>query len=105
MDGIAASSSVRNVSGVRSHEGLSSERKIAMPSATGVASSNARNEEHSVPQMNGNAPKLPATGSQVDVSQNRRPNARMDSSDSRNSTTAMAPTINTSTSANAPVLV
>jgi len=53
--------------------------------------------------MNGAAPKLPATGSQVLVRQNLKPNARIDVSDSCHSTPAMPATINTRISANAPV--
>ena len=45
IEGIAASSSVRNASGVRSGRGESSERKTAMPSAIGVEISIARIEE------------------------------------------------------------
>ena len=70
IDGIAASSSVRNVSGWRSAFGHNSERKIAMPSAIGVANARARTEEYSVPQMNGRAPNSPDTGSQTSLIQN-----------------------------------
>src|SRR6185295_9401550 len=54
IDGIAASSSVRKTRGVRSQSGQRSDRKIAMPSPTGAAISNARIDEYSVPQMKGN---------------------------------------------------
>ena len=71
---MAASSSVRNTSGCRSAAGQSSEMKIAMPSAIGVAISSASTDEYSVPQMNGSAPNSPATGSQISVRQKLSPN-------------------------------
>ena len=45
MEGIAASSSVRYDSGIRSARGESSEMKMAMPRAMGVAISSARTDE------------------------------------------------------------
>ena len=45
MEGIAARSSVRNASGVLRNRGESSDRKIAIPSATGVEIRRARKEE------------------------------------------------------------
>src|SRR4029077_6826663 len=82
MEGIAASSSVTKTSGCRSEFGHSSEMKIAMPSAIGVAISSASTEEYSVPQMNGSAPNSPATGSQISVRQNFSPNFWIDGNDS-----------------------
>src|SRR5438552_3329125 len=46
---------------------------MAMPRAIGVARSNARIEEYSVPQMNGSAPKSPDTGTHVVPFQNDMP--------------------------------
>ena len=103
MDGIAASSSVRNMSGCRSAAGHSSEMNTAMPSAIGVTMSSARTEEYSVPQMNGSAPNSPATGSHISVRQKASPNRWMDSSDWRTSSKPIADTISTSASANTPV--
>src|SRR5262245_44028692 len=57
IDGIAASSSVRNTSGWRSRGGHNSAMNTAIPSAMGVAITSARTDEYSVPQMNGSAPK------------------------------------------------
>ena len=74
-----------------------------MPSAIGVEIINASTDEYSVPQMNGRAPNSPATGSQTSVCQNCQPKWRIDSCDSRNSTTAMAPTMAISRRAKAPV--
>jgi hypothetical protein len=45
IDGMAASSSVRNTSGCLSQCGQSSEMNTAMPSAIGVASARARIDE------------------------------------------------------------
>jgi hypothetical protein len=45
MDGMAASSSVRKARGWRNQRGHSSDRKIAMPRATGMARSRARIDE------------------------------------------------------------
>lgn len=56
----------------------------------------------SVPQMNGNAPNSPSTGSQVSVVQNFSPNSWIESSDSRHRTAPMATTMSTSASANDP---
>ena len=74
IEGMAASSSVRNTSGCRSRAGLSSETNTAMPTAIGVASTSASTDEYSVPQMKGRAPKSPDTGSQVWVRQKLKPN-------------------------------
>src|SRR5687768_16018277 len=53
--------------------------------------------------MNGSAPKSPATGSQVVVCQKPIPNFWIDSHDSLISTTAIAPTMVRTRTANAPV--
>src|SRR5262249_7546529 len=74
IDGLAASSSVRNTSGWRRGGGHSSAMNTAMPSAIGVAMSSATTDEYSVPQMNGSAPNRLATGSHVVVHQNANPN-------------------------------
>src|SRR6185295_768843 len=104
IDGIAASSSVRNTSGWRRNEGQSSERKMAMPSEMGPAMTSARMEEYSVPQMNGNAPNSPETGFQFEPPQKpNSPNFSSASRDSLKSTTPMPQTMSTRTSANAPV--
>jgi hypothetical protein len=77
--------------------------KTAIPSAIGVAMTSARIDEYSVPQINGSAPNSPAIGSQVLVRQNRRPNCWTDAIDWRDSSNAIATTISSSASANAPV--
>ncbi len=61
-----------------------------MPREIGAAMSRASNDEYSVPQMNGRAPKSCATGSQMSVTQNPSPNSRIERIDSRNSTTPIA---------------
>src|SRR5262245_46974472 len=76
---------------------------MAMPSATGVESSNARMAEYSVPQMKGSAPKSPATGSQIRVTQKLKPNLSMDSCELRHSSAPMATTIAIRRSAKRPV--
>ena len=81
----------------RRRGGQRSVRKMAMPSATGAASSSASTDEYSVPQMNGRAPKSPDTGSQVSVVQNARPNFSIASHDWRVSSTAMPATSTTTT--------
>src|SRR5438874_4392248 len=53
--------------------------------------------------MNGSAPNSPATGSQISVRQKLKPNFRIDGSDWRVSSTPIANTIRTTTSATAPV--
>src|SRR6188474_2816668 len=53
--------------------------------------------------MKGRAPKSPATGSQVVVAQNPKPNCLIESHDSVNSTTPIALTITRTRTANAPV--
>jgi hypothetical protein len=53
--------------------------------------------------MNGSAPNSPATGSQICVRQNARPNFVIDSIDSRVSTTAMLTTMTSRNRAKAPV--
>lgn len=103
MEGIAASSSVRKMSGERSQNGQMSDRNTAMPIATGVEIASARIDEYNVPQMNGKAPKSPCTGSHALLVQNENPNARIDSSDCCHNTTAMPTTSSTTTSASAPV--
>ena len=60
-------------------------------------------DEYSVPQMNGDAPNSPATGSQVEVLQKFRPNFWIESIDWRDSSKPIARTIRTSASANTPV--
>ena len=57
--------------------------KTAIPSAIGVETSNARNDEYNVPQMNGSAPNSPDTGSHVLCVQNEKPNFRMERRDDR----------------------
>src|SRR5438876_116760 len=79
MDGIAARSAVRKARGCRSTRGHSSERKIAIPSATGAAMARASTDEYRVPQMQGSAPNWPGTGCQVLVVQQESPNFRTDS--------------------------
>ena len=74
IDGIDARSSVRNVNGARSQFGQNSDRKIAIPIATGAAIESARIDEYSVPQMNGAAPNSPRTGFHCDVVQKLKPN-------------------------------
>ena len=103
MEGIAASNSVRNTRGCLSQAGHSSEMKTAMPNATGVARTSARIEEYSVPQMKGNAPNWPATGSHVWVRQKSSPNLVIDSIDSRVSTIAIPTTMISNVTAKAPV--
>ena len=100
---MAARSSVRKTSGVRSLPGHSSEMNTAMPRAIGVEIASARMDEYSVPQMNGRAPNWPATGSQVCVVQKLRPNFWMESMDSRVSSTAMPATMRTRKPAKMPV--
>ncbi len=75
IDGMAARSSVRKISGCRSIGGQSSDRYVATPSETGAAIRRASSDEYSVPQMNGRAPNSPETGSQVSVTQNLNPNS------------------------------
>ena len=53
--------------------------------------------------MKGSAPKSPATGSQVVVAQNPRPNLVIESHDSVSSTTPIAATMTRTRTANAPV--
>src|SRR5690242_9043284 len=74
IDGIAASNSVRNTRAGLRRFGHNSEMNTEIPSAIGVAIARARMDEYSVPQMNGSAPKSPATGSHVVVRQKLRPN-------------------------------
>src|SRR5256885_16754945 len=99
---MAASSSVRNMSGVFSQYGLSSEMNTAMPRAIGVAISSASADENSVPQMNGSAPNSPATGSQVRFVQNANPNLTIERTDWRVSSKPIATTMTMTTAAIAP---
>src|SRR6058998_1540494 len=79
-DGTAASSSTTYVSGIRSHGGESSERKIAMPRLIGTPNRRASAEVTSVPYTNGTAPKTKGgTGFQTLPVRNPRPNVRMES--------------------------
>ena len=55
-DGIAASSSMVNVSGMATRRGASSARKIAVSRPIGVARTIAMKDEAIVPMMNGSAP-------------------------------------------------
>src|SRR4051794_41402241 len=77
--------------------------KIAMPSAIGVAISSARTDEYSVPQIKGNAPNSPDTGSQISVRQKFSPNFWIDAIDSIDSTMPMPHTSAISTKPKAPV--
>src|SRR5436305_9198732 len=61
---MAASRSTRNATGDRSHAGENSERKIATPTASGVAITSATAEDTSVPKSAGAAPKCPLATSQ-----------------------------------------
>ena len=72
-DGIAASSSVKNAIGPRSGIGQMSSTKIATASDSGTAIAVARTDVTSVPKINGNAPKLPFTGSQLLPEKNFQP--------------------------------
>ncbi len=54
--GIAARRSTRNATGWRSHRGANSERKIATPSASGVAMTSAMIDVTIVPKIAGAAP-------------------------------------------------
>src|SRR6058998_1047166 len=79
-DGTAASSSTTYVSGIRSHGGESSERKIAMPRLIGTPTRRASAEVTSVPYTNGTAPKTKGgTGFQTLPVKNPRPKVRMES--------------------------
>src|SRR2546427_10057402 len=83
-DGTAASSSTTYVSGIRSHGGESSERKIAMPRLIGTPTRRASAEVTSVPYTNGTAPKTKGgKGFQTLTVKNQRQNVRMDSCDAR----------------------
>src|SRR3954464_7173972 len=75
IEGMAASSSVRKISGCLRRGGQSSDKYVAMPSEMGAAMSSARIDEYNVPQMNGLAPNSPETGSQISVIQNLKPNS------------------------------
>ncbi len=59
----AASRSTRNATGWASHRGASSDRKTAVPIASGVAMMRAMIDEASVPKIAGPAPNCPCTGS------------------------------------------
>src|SRR5439155_9986524 len=78
-DGTAASSSTTYVSGIRSHGGESSERKIAMPMLIGTPNSRASAEVTSVPYTNRTAPKTNGgTGLQTLPGKKPRPEVRME---------------------------
>src|SRR3989441_2242048 len=79
-DGTAASSSTTYVSGIRSHGGESSERKMAMPRLIGTPNRRASADVTSVPYTNGTAPKTKGgTGFQTLPVKNPRPRVRMES--------------------------
>src|SRR5437870_2073421 len=79
-DGTAASSSTTYVSGIRSHGGESSERKMAMPRLIGTPNRRASADVTSVPYTNGTAPKTKGgTGFQTLPVKNPRPKVRMES--------------------------
>ncbi len=71
---MAARRSTRNAIGRRSHCGANSERKIATPSARGVASTSAMKDETRVPNSAGAAPNSPLTGSQSLENRKPKPN-------------------------------
>src|SRR5712664_2554873 len=100
---MAARSSVRKTSGRRRNGRAISDRKTAMPSAIGVEMRIARKEEYSVPQRNGSAPNCPATGSQVLVRQNDRPNSRIDREECVTRITAIPATTAGTARAQSPV--
>jgi hypothetical protein len=74
--GTAASRSMKNDRGWRSQLGQNSERKIAPPSASGVATTRAMIEVTIVPRIAGAAPKSPLTGSHVLEVRKPNPNSR-----------------------------
>src|SRR2546426_978343 len=79
-DGTAASSATTYVSGIRSHGGESSERKMAMPRLIGTPNRRASADVTSVPYTNGTAPKTKGgTGFQTLPVKNPRPKVRMES--------------------------
>src|SRR3989442_9891790 len=77
-DGTAASSSTTYGSGIRSHGGESSERKLAMTRLIGTPNKRASADVTSVPYTNGTAPKTKGpTGFQTFPVKNSRQKARM----------------------------
>src|SRR5437667_6090986 len=79
-DGTAASNSTTYVSGIRSHGGESSERKIAMPRLIGTPNSRASADVTRVPYTNGTDPKTKGgTGFHTVPVKNPRPKVRMES--------------------------
>src|SRR5207245_9011427 len=83
-DGTAASSSTTYVSGIRSHGGESSERKMAMPRLIGTANRRTSVDVTSVPYTNRTAPKTQGgTGGQTAPVNHPKPNGRQESCSAR----------------------
>src|ERR1700741_355733 len=78
---MAASSSVRKPMGPRRKFGQISNRKMATASASGTDMATASKDDTIVPQMKGNAPNSPETGSQMLCVKNLNPKAWIDSCD------------------------
>src|SRR5437867_3384844 len=98
--GMAARRSTVNATGWRSQAGANSERKIATPNASGVATQSAIADETSVPYTAGAAPKCPATGSQSLDVRKLSPNVRNAGQPARPTATKINSRTNGTNSAN-----
>src|SRR3954454_21045372 len=101
---MAASRSTKNAIGWRIHDGANSARKMATPTASGVAISNATIDDTIVPYTAGAAPNFPLTASQPDSVKKLRPKVRSAGQPALNTTQAMRHSSTGTTSAIAVVV-
>ena len=102
---MAANRSTKNAIGCRSHRGANSDRKIATPTASGVAMINASAEETIVPKIAGAAPKCPLTASHSLPVKNANLNCRSAGQPATNTSMAIRQSRSGMNSANAVVAI